>query len=514
MFGFNRIALGQLGAGASTPAPSFDPDYQAILDRATSLGYTLPSSQVKIAGNNLVETLKSDGIWSELDVLYVPATDGDSSFATLNWKSPANFQLTLNNSPSFTPRRGFGGDGISSNISTNFNFQTQIATSKYQQDNAHRAAFLMRASYNSSSNAIDGMTTASVNRMTNSSNVVQRINSSGNVTGAVLMLGGGFKAISRTSSTNILVINDSKVESKATAASIAPPNAAQFLLRSGSAHGDSIIGFYSMGSNIDSTYLQLNTAIKNYMTSLAVTFESEYQAILSYAISQGYALPSAFSQLMQNQCVKDLKDAGFWSKMDILYHFYNDASTIDFALINWKNPGSHTCTPYNSSWIQSSGILLNTNGWMDTNWNPTVHGVKYTLNNANVTAKTAGLNQNIVGTAGGSLTQIRGLSTTSQFINSSNLPATAGGVGGGAYRGISRYNSTDILMHGLSTAQGFFNTVTTQTSTGMPDENITLGRQITNYGNGTTFEHFFAGESFTDSQWVECQRILTTAGYY
>ena len=79
----------------NTPTPSVpgvDADYQAVLDEATLLGYTLPSSGQQTIQNQFVLDLKSAGIWSQLDLLYVMATDGDSNYSLLNWVSPSNFE--------------------------------------------------------------------------------------------------------------------------------------------------------------------------------------------------------------------------------------------------------------------------------------------------------------------------------------------------------------------------------------------------------------------------------------
>lgn len=100
---------------------AFDSDYQAILDRATTLGYTLPSSSQQAQQNQLVLDLKSSGIWALLDVLYVFANDGSSGFATINWKSPSTHQVTLVSSPTWTSNIGFNGNGTSSYLNTNWN---------------------------------------------------------------------------------------------------------------------------------------------------------------------------------------------------------------------------------------------------------------------------------------------------------------------------------------------------------------------------------------------------------
>ena len=99
----------------------FDADYQAVLDYATTQGYTLPSASQQALQNQLVLDLKSGGIWSKLDIFYTFATDGDSDFATLNWKAPSNYQITKVNSPTFTTNDGFKGDGTSSHLDTGWN---------------------------------------------------------------------------------------------------------------------------------------------------------------------------------------------------------------------------------------------------------------------------------------------------------------------------------------------------------------------------------------------------------
>jgi hypothetical protein len=108
-----------MGGGSS--APSFNSDYQAILDRATVLGYTLPSVGQQTKQNQLVLDLKADGAWDLLDVLYIYLNDGSGGFGTLNWKSPTLYQTTLVNSPTFTSNIGFNGNGTTSYLNLNWN---------------------------------------------------------------------------------------------------------------------------------------------------------------------------------------------------------------------------------------------------------------------------------------------------------------------------------------------------------------------------------------------------------
>ena len=114
-------------------APAFDTDYQAVLDRSTALGYTAPSAAQQTLQNTLVTDLKTAGVWDKLDVFYCFATDGDSDFATLNWKAPSSFQITKTNSPTFTTNEGFAQSGTAY-LDTNFQLDTDATN--YTQDDA------------------------------------------------------------------------------------------------------------------------------------------------------------------------------------------------------------------------------------------------------------------------------------------------------------------------------------------------------------------------------------------
>jgi len=100
---------------------SIDADYQAVLDYATTQGYTLPSSSQQALQNQLVVDLKDAGVWSKLDLLYVFATDGDSDFASINWLDPNNYEITKVSSPTFTTDVGFTGNGSSSYLNPSYN---------------------------------------------------------------------------------------------------------------------------------------------------------------------------------------------------------------------------------------------------------------------------------------------------------------------------------------------------------------------------------------------------------
>lgn len=130
----------------------FDSDYQAVLNRATTRGFALPTSSHLELQNSLVLNLKSAGIWNNLDLLYVFAvktTDDSSNFTLLNWKSPANFELSLESSPSFSVSKGWSSAGTS-RLNTGFTLDADGVN--YTKDVAGAFALLTEMSSSSQTN--------------------------------------------------------------------------------------------------------------------------------------------------------------------------------------------------------------------------------------------------------------------------------------------------------------------------------------------------------------------------
>lgn len=107
-------------------ADGYDPDYQAILDEATSSGFTLPSSDFKDAGNDFMIALKSIGAFDHFDEIYLMKDDGDLDFGTINWISP-------------TDKIDRGTNNTDKPDNTGWNFQLGGAMfSPYKTDDAKR----------------------------------------------------------------------------------------------------------------------------------------------------------------------------------------------------------------------------------------------------------------------------------------------------------------------------------------------------------------------------------------
>jgi len=142
----------------------YSTEYQAILTRATALGATHPSTAIKIKGDAMIASLKSNGIWSRLDVLWVLSTDGDSNFALINWKDPDNFLCTKVLTPTFTSNSGYKSASLGY-LNTGWNPSTNGVN--YLLDDASAFTYIK-------GNAISANTDFGANDSTNQVDIVAR----------------------------------------------------------------------------------------------------------------------------------------------------------------------------------------------------------------------------------------------------------------------------------------------------------------------------------------------------
>ena len=111
-------------------------------------------------------------------------------------------------------------------------------------------------------------------------------------------------------------------------------------------------------------------------------FDPDYQALLNYANTQGYTLPTAAQQFDQNNLIQVLKTNDTWAKLDLFYLFMTDGDE-DFAGLNWKSPSTFKINPVNSPTFTSNiGYTGNgTDQYLETGW-ATTSGSNFTQNAA------------------------------------------------------------------------------------------------------------------------------------
>lgn len=248
---------------------NFEPEYIAILDRATALGYANPTFDQQIKQNTFLKNMKNNGSFALNDLILVFANNGSKEFACINWKNPNGNLATIVNAPIFTPNEGFTGRG---SFSPNF-FNDYIATGyapngslNYKLNNASRYIYVRSLP---SSRVLDGLTANTANTITNQpSSVNNRINQGGSsLTTAVSLSGVGMKSIHRANSSEVSIINNSIVTtvlSNSTSVAVSE----QCILRSASSYGTQQISYYTMGASLISQNNQIETDFLTYLNSL------------------------------------------------------------------------------------------------------------------------------------------------------------------------------------------------------------------------------------------------------
>lgn len=178
-------------------------------------------------------------------------------------------------------------------------------------------------------------------------------------------------------------------------------------------------------------------------------FDSNYQAVLSYASSLGYTLPSSSQQIKQNKLITDLKAGGVWSKLDTFAMFANDGGS-NFGLIDWKRLALYTAVN-SPTFTTNQGFNGNgTSSYIDTNFNPATSGTNYLLNDASrYYMQFAGTGTTVFdGVMTGNLTNtIRAGATTQSFINGAGLSASFTFNNGQGVRSIHRTSLTDVFVY-------------------------------------------------------------------
>lgn len=120
------------------------------------------------------------------------------------------------------------------------------------------------------------------------------------------------------------------------------------------------------------------------VTGIGVTtsFDPATVAILSAFTT----IPSTARQLLINNLVVTLKNAGIWSLLDFFYIFA--AANSQASLVNWKNPGAFSATVVNSpTFTVDRGYTFDgATNFVDTNFNPSSASGNYSLNSASFSA--------------------------------------------------------------------------------------------------------------------------------
>jgi hypothetical protein len=216
------------------------------------------------------------------------------------------------------------------------------------------------------------------------------------------------------------------------------------------------------------------------------SLDADYQAVLTYATSLGYTLPSSGQQVKQSKFLADLKAAGVWAKLDTFAMFANDGGS-NFGLIDWKRLSLYTAVN-SPTFTTNEGFTGNgTSSYIDTNFNPATSGTNYVQNDASrYYMQFSGTGSNVFDGVGSAnlVNTIRGGTSTAQlFINSSsNLSASFNYTNGQGVRSIHRTSSNDVLLYNDKTQA-----TRTATSSAVASQSQLILRRGSIYGSNTPY---------------------------
>lgn len=225
--------IGQSGFGftPSKGGPLYEPEAKALFDRFT----TSPTSERKNLINNLIKSLKHEGIWTKLDALYITAA-ADNQAARRNWIAD-QYNLVAASAPVFTVDRGYQG-GSSSYLETNLNPATAIGL-KQSQDDA--TIMLWSRTVDQSNNGDIGNSGSFISPRTTNNFVNFRVNA-GASSSTPNLDGSGMFCASRLSSSSVQVYRNGVAIGSAISSTSTAPESASYRVcgRSGTFTSSSI----------------------------------------------------------------------------------------------------------------------------------------------------------------------------------------------------------------------------------------------------------------------------------
>ena len=234
------------------------------------------------------------------------------------------------------------------------------------------------------------------------------------------------------------------------------------------------------------------------------SFDVSYQAILNYAIAQGYTLPSSSQQLKQNTLLKNLKTNGVWYKLDSFAVMATDGGT-NYSLIDWKKLTQMTAVNSPVFTVNQGFKGNGTSAYINTGFIPSSLNNNYSLNNASFgywafsffEADANKVNIGVRNSSSLALTYATGSNESFLILNTNNVTNTILSTSSGAigFRHFNRINSSGSNYYNASGLVGSNTNISGALST-LPFYLFCLnsGGSPTAFSS-TDMSFFFAGSS-------------------
>jgi hypothetical protein len=251
----------------------FSTQYQAVLTYANSQGWGLPPSIQQTVQNNLMVSLVSSNIFSQLDALYILATSGSQEFSTINWINPGSNNMTAVGSPAptFNLNNGWTAATTTGFMDTNFTF-TNAAPQKLRQTSGSVFAWVQASTLGATIVGHDG--TAGADELTlrfiNQNNQSNRMMTNQNATVNIDFSATGLMTAYSTGVNSMTYYKDNSLLTTQTRTSQGPDTINSVsLFKSGASPngGNARVAILGFGGNIISSHSSLYTALNTYMTN-------------------------------------------------------------------------------------------------------------------------------------------------------------------------------------------------------------------------------------------------------
>jgi hypothetical protein len=415
-----------VGAGSSDATTAW-------VNAVVAAGGTV-SNPRKTLIDNLITGLKSDGVWTKLDRLWILAAENSQS-ALIDLVGLVS--ATPVGTPNFVVDTGYIVDGTNT---VNLNYNPTVGTPHFTQDNSHFGAWNL---FNGTS-AAELVTDVPISSLMmypkyTDGKIYTRIQDAWN--GLTISDPRGWLAGDRSGSAGRDTYqNGSLFGNVFTGGSGAVHNAPTYLLNGGPCAAVSF-----GGSLTSANHLALYNRLSTYMTAIVAGFDSATNAWAAAVAATGSAV-SYPRKLLVDTLIKGLKTDGIWAKLDRLWIFAveNQKSALIDLVANT------TATPVNSpTFTADRGYAGDgSSSYLNSNFNASTSGVQWTLNSAHIAAwdNTSRANSPIV---------ISGAYDGSAV--SDLMPWYGGGV-------VTRINGGGLTGLTNGTSQGFFVGQRTSTS--------------------------------------------------
>jgi len=245
--------------------------FAGIVDRAVREGFSIPGSTLLTAAEALYDAMVSSGYFAKRDLILIGAYNDATfkNFSRINWKKPYGKLFDFVGDYGYNETGYFGTSDVDDYGETNWNILNDSET--YTLNDASRDCVVYETS---NSQAISGIKSGAEERWATVNAIANlRINQGGsNLSGgSVNLTGAGYKAINRTSSTEVIFFNKAtQTDRNATSTNLIDDTIVLGRVLS-TTSSDLKLSFFSTGASVVSEGQSFRSAFNTYLDAIGLS---------------------------------------------------------------------------------------------------------------------------------------------------------------------------------------------------------------------------------------------------